>query len=91
MVKHYNILVKGKVQGVWYRKSTLEKALELGIKGTVENLLDGNVYIKAEGEDNHLQMFLEWCEEGPEFAKVSDVSFEEAEVLSYNRFEILKF
>lgn len=89
MRKHYNISVKGKVQGVWYRKSTLEKALELDIKGTVKNQSDGSVFIEAEGEESQLQTFLTWCSRGPEFAEVSDVSVEETNLLSYNFFEVL--
>ncbi len=89
MLRHYNILVKGKVQGVWFRKSTLEKAMELGIKGFVKNKPDGSVYIEAEGEENQLKVFLEWCTIGPKFAEVSDVSFEEDVVLSYKMFDIL--
>lgn len=89
MLKHYDIVVKGKVQGVWYRKNTWEKAMELGIKGTVKNQANSNVYIEAEGEENNLKIFLEWCSQGPEFAEVTDVSFKESELLHYNFFEIL--
>ncbi|WP_299246585.1 acylphosphatase [uncultured Aquimarina sp.] len=89
MLKHYNISVKGKVQGVWYRKSTLEKALELNIKGIVKNQSDGSVYIEAEGEENQLKEFIEWCAEGPEFAQVLDVAKEESTPLFYTVFEIL--
>ncbi|WP_299255391.1 acylphosphatase [uncultured Aquimarina sp.] len=89
MLKHYNILVKGKVQGVWYRKNTLEKARELNIRGTVKNQLDGSVYIEAEGNENQLKTFLEWCAEGPEFAEVLDVSKEEGSPLFFEGFEIL--
>jgi len=89
MLKHYNIRVIGKVQGVWYRKSTWEKAMELGIKGTVKNQPDSSVYIEAEGEEFQLKEFLEWCAKGPEFAKVSNLSFEESDLLQYRFFEIL--
>ncbi|WP_299215337.1 acylphosphatase [uncultured Aquimarina sp.] len=89
MFKHYNISVKGKVQGVWYRKSTLEKALELNIKGTVKNQSDGSVYIEAEGDENQLKTFLEWCAIGPKFAEVLDVSVKEDTPLFYEYFEIL--
>ncbi|WP_299441393.1 acylphosphatase [uncultured Aquimarina sp.] len=89
MIKHYKISIKGKVQGVWYRKSTLEKALELNIKGTVKNRSDGSVYIEAEGDENQLKAFLEWCAEGPKFAEVLDISTEEGIPLFYEYFEIL--
>ncbi|MDH7445144.1 acylphosphatase [Aquimarina sp. 2201CG14-23] len=89
MLKHYNITVKGKVQGVWYRKSTWEKALELEIKGSVKNQSDGSVYIEAEADEHKLNQFLEWCAKGPEFAEVSQVSHEESDIRLFNFFEIL--
>ncbi|KAA1247538.1 acylphosphatase [Aquimarina sp. RZ0] len=89
MQKHYTIIVTGKVQGVWYRKNTRKKALELGIQGFVKNQIDGSVYIEGEGEENLLNMFLTWCNEGPEFAEVSDVSCKEDTLVFYKGFEIL--
>ncbi len=89
MSKHYNITVKGKVQGVWYRKSTQEKAFSLGIKGYVKNLPNGNVYIEAEGNLDQLKAFLSWCSEGPQFAIVDDISFEETDMQFFEGFEIL--
>jgi acylphosphatase len=46
---HYQITVSGKVQGVWFRKSTQDKARELGLRGFVRNQPDGSVYIEASG------------------------------------------
>ncbi|MCK8520923.1 acylphosphatase [Aquimarina sp. D1M17] len=88
MKKHYNITVSGTVQGVWYRKNTLEKAIELGVTGYVKNLINGNVYIEAEGTKEQLQALLDWCAIGPEYAKVDQVSFEEGALMSFARFEI---
>ncbi len=90
MIKHYNITVSGKVQGVWYRKSTLDKAQELGINGFVKNLPDGSVYIEAEGDKNQLQSLLDWCRTGPEFAKVDHISFKEASIQYFTLFEIIR-
>ncbi|PKV48317.1 acylphosphatase [Aquimarina sp. MAR_2010_214] len=90
MKKHYNITVKGKVQGVWYRKSTQERAIALQINGNVRNLPNGNVYIEAEGNKNKLNLLLEWCAEGPEFAKVDVVSFEESVLQFFESFDILR-
>ncbi|GAA4275428.1 acylphosphatase [Aquimarina mytili] len=90
MIKHYNIIVSGKVQGVWYRKSTLDKAQELGVTGFVKNLPNGDVYIEAEGDQNQLQLLVDWCHIGPKFANVDHVSFEEASMQHFTLFEILK-
>ncbi len=46
---HYKIVVKGKVQGVFFRKCTQEAALKIGVNGFVENEPNGDVYLEAEG------------------------------------------
>ena len=53
-MKHLSIRVSGKVQGVFFRASTKDRADELHIKGTVGNNADGSVSIEAEGEDENL-------------------------------------
>ncbi|WP_234859330.1 acylphosphatase [Aquimarina aquimarini] len=90
MLKHYKITVTGKVQGVWYRKNTHEKAKELTIKGFVENQPNGNVYLEAEGDANQLKALLEWCAIGPEYAKVATVSYQEDNLQFFESFEIRK-
>ena len=67
------ILVKGRVQGVYFRASAAQTATELDIRGHVENLTDGNVRIVAEGETENLEKLIEWCGEGPPSAKVESV------------------
>jgi len=89
-MKHLDITVKGKVQGVFYRASTKAVADQLGIRGTVKNQPDGDVFIEAEGEPALLDMFLDWCKEGPEDAEVSALESHEGELKNYRNFEILK-
>ena len=67
------ILVSGKVQGVFYGAHALEFAQELGLTGTVHDLDTGNVEIIAEGSKNLLKEFYLWCQEGPKMAKVENV------------------
>ena len=67
------ILVKGRVQGVYFRASVVQTATGLGIRGHVENLADGNVRIVAEGTTEDLEKLIEWCGEGPPRAKVESV------------------
>lgn len=90
MIKHYNIIITGKVQGVFFRKSAKDKAQELGIKGVVKNKPEGSVYIEAEGEEAILGEFIVWCKKGPSQAKVDDVIVTEGSVVDYEKFEILK-
>ncbi len=71
MMKAAIIKVYGRVQGVGFRFYTQKKANELGICGHVRNRPDGSVYIEAEGEEEKLEIFLNWCEDGPSWAHVS--------------------
>ncbi len=58
---HYNITVKGKVQGVWFRKYTSDKANEMQLKGFIQNESNGDVYIEIEDTDEvKLQSFIAW-------------------------------
>lgn len=86
--KHINILVIGKVQGVYYRLSTQKKAIEIGITGSVKNQHDGSVYIEAEGSDDQLQKFINWCQIGPEMAHVEHIIVNDNELKGFSSFEI---
>ena len=88
--KHLNITVKGKVQGVFYRASTKAVADQLGVRGTVKNLDNGGVGIEAEADPQTLEMFVEWCHEGPENAEVTSVETHEGELKNYRNFEVIK-
>ncbi len=74
-MKHLELKISGKVQGVFFRVSTKKKAQELGLFGWVKNETDGAVTAVAEGEKNKLEEFLNWCKIGPENAKVEKVDF----------------
>jgi acylphosphatase len=71
-----NVLVKGRVQGVFYRQSTRETASALGLSGWVRNLRDGRVEIEASGPREQLVKLLAWCNEGPPHAMVGSVEVE---------------
>lgn len=89
-MKHLNITVKGKVQGVFYRASTKAVADQLGVKGSIKNQPNGDVFIEAEGDKFALEMFLEWCHEGPQHADVNSVETNEGELKNYRNFEVVK-
>lgn len=91
MIKHYNITVSGKVQGVFFRASTKEKALELGLTGFVKNQADGSVYIEAEGASKQLDVLIDWCKIGPTHARVENVHYLPGEVIGFKSFEIKYF
>ena len=67
-------LVKGRVQGVWYRGSTQRKAQELGISGWAKNLADGRVEVLMCGEESALSELADWLHEGPPMAQVESVN-----------------
>lgn len=68
-----HVFVSGKVQGVFFRSSTKDKADELGLSGWVKNLQDGRVEAVFEGEEGKVEKMVEWCRKGPEYAKVTTV------------------
>jgi len=67
------MIVHGRVHGVFFRDSTMRKARELGLAGTVQNLADGTVQIKAQGPAAALKALVLWAHEGPPAAVVSEV------------------
>lgn len=66
-------LVSGKVQGVFYRASTRERALDLGLSGRATNLPDGRVEVIAEGDAVALDALEAWLRLGPPAARVDAV------------------
>ena len=69
-------LITGRVQGVWYRQSTLEQARALGLAGWVRNTPAGEVEALFEGEADAVEAMVQWCHSGPPMAKVGDVATE---------------
>lgn len=88
MIRSYRIIVKGKVQGVGYRYNAQAQAHKLNLTGLIKNLPDGSVHICAEGVEENINQFIEWCYTGPRWAEVSEVAAEEQEVTGYQTFEI---
>ena len=64
-MKHLSMQVYGRVQGVGFRYSTLQVAVEVGVTGTVENEMDGSVKIEAEGDEMKLYAFLTRISKSP--------------------------
>ena len=85
---HYNITIVGLVQGVWFRKYTKDKAVELKIKGFVKNNKDSKVYLEAEGDTLMLGIFLEWLKVGSPMSIVSSVDYTVGVIKNFKYFEI---
>lgn len=88
MKKHYKFIVHGKVQGVGFRLSCAEAAYKYNISGFVKNKSDGTVYIEAEGNNENLMLFRNWCKKGPLWAQVSELEEEQGSLKNYGSFEI---
>jgi acylphosphatase len=84
------IIVKGKVQGVYFRASAMDVAVELGIRGTVCNMPDGAVKIIATGEPEALERMVEWCHRGPSRARVDEVSVASLPFKEFREFSITR-
>jgi acylphosphatase len=82
------IKISGKVQGVFFRQSTVQKALELGIKGWVKNEPDGSVSVEIEGIPSAMMEMEAWLKHGPPMAKVESLEITDGEVLNYADFLI---
>ena len=86
-----SIIISGKVQGVFFRQSAREKALELGISGRVSNLPDGTVYIVATGTKPQLDALTAWCKQGPSRANVTGTIVKELPLQHFDQFIIERF
>ncbi|WP_158798429.1 acylphosphatase [Pedobacter sp. L105] len=89
-MKHINIKITGKVQGVGFRFTTKVVADQMGVRGMIKNEKDGSVYLEAEADEMLLEVFLEWCNEGPDRSQIENVEVTEAELKNYRNFEIIK-
>ncbi len=71
-----HLRVEGRVQGVFFRASTLDQAIRLGLKGWVRNCPDGFVEVVAEGKRKKIDNLVDWCYHGPPGAHVLGVQLE---------------
>lgn len=86
--KGMHCFVSGHVQGVWYRASTQDKAVTLGLTGWAKNLQDGRVEVKAFGFEKELTELYDWLRIGPELAKVTEVLRKEIPYETHERFGV---
>ncbi|MGB0678534.1 MAG: acylphosphatase [Polyangiales bacterium] len=71
--KRIQLVVHGRVQGVYFRATAQREARQLGLVGWVKNRGDGSVEIVAEGEEDQVKDFLAWAQHGPSTARVDKV------------------
>jgi acylphosphatase len=76
MAVRAHLVVRGLVQGVWYRGSMQSEAQRLDVGGWVRNRADGTVEAEVEGERAAVDALIAWARRGPRGAHVEDVSVE---------------
>ena len=89
-MKAFKATVSGKVQGVWFRDSTRQKAVKLKVTGWVKNIPGGTVYLEAEGEENNLNSLERWLHIGSTHSRVDRVDLQWSEpTYTYSTFEVI--
>ncbi|WP_248516542.1 acylphosphatase [Salinarchaeum laminariae] len=83
-----HVFVTGRVQGVFFRATTRERAAEVGVDGWVRNLDDGRVEAVFEGSEEQVDAMIEFCHEGSSAARVEDVDVEEQPPEGVDGFQI---
>ena len=87
MAKSFRIT--GHVQGVFFRANAKERAETLGLTGWVRNHYDGSVEIHAEGKVEMLRALEQWCQRGPEAARVDAIDTKDVPVQGCTGFVIM--
>jgi acylphosphatase len=72
-IERVRLRVTGIVQGVFFRASTRERAVALGLSGWVRNAPDGAVELEAQGDAAQVEALIAWCHQGPPAARVDGV------------------
>jgi len=85
-----HLLIRGKVQGVFYRASAKNFAQDLKITGWIKNTDDGYVEALVSGTESQLENFIDWCKQGPPDAIVTHVHVEEITGQLFEKFSIYK-
>lgn len=83
-----DLVVTGRVQGVFFRAALREQAERLGLTGWVSNEPDGSVRAHLEGPAEAVDTVVEWCAQGPPAARVADVRREHGQLTAARSFEI---
>lgn len=88
MKKHINMNIIGRVHNVGFRYHTKLMADAYNIKGYVKNMIDGSVFIEAEGTEANVNTFMKWCHKGPDRAIVEDITVIEGGIKDYKDFKV---
>ena len=84
-VRRYKIIFSGSVQGVGFRYEMWLMAEKLGLKGFVENLPNGNVYVEMQGEKNRIMYLIEYMKAVPRIC-IENMDIDEMELREEKKF-----
>lgn len=87
-MKRAEVVIRGAVQGVFFRVETRDRARSLGVAGWVRNARDGTVEAAFEGDDEQVESMVDWCRRGPTGARVEAVEVAWAEPEGEDGFSI---
>ena len=85
-----HLIIKGKVQGVFYKTSAKKEADSLHVTGWVKNTRNGDVEAMASGNVDAIERFIAWCKQGPPRAMVTDVAVTKQAEQAFGGFAILR-
>lgn len=83
------VTVSGRVQGVWFRRFTQQKAESYGVTGWVRNLADGRVEALLCGDEKSVKQVESWMSQGPELSNVAELISEQARWQEFAEFSVL--
>ena len=84
-----DLVIEGRVQGVGYRYSAKMEAESLGIRGSVQNLSNGSVFVTAQGEKEAMDNFVRWCYKGPPGAIIKSIEKVQGKREEFREFRVL--
>jgi len=84
----YIVHISGKVQGVYFRASSQQKAIDYGLSGYAKNLPDGDVEVFISGDDKDVEKMLAWLAHGPEQAQVDQIEQQQVAWQAHSFFSI---
>ena len=84
------IIIRGRVQGVYFRASAKDKAVELGLTGEVRNMEDESVEVLVAGEAQRVEQLIAWCHKGPPSARVEEVIVSDIEPKAFDGFKVIR-
>ena len=86
-----HLIIKGKVQHVFYRVSAKDEAEKLGLTGWIKNTPEGNVEVMASGSRENIDRFIAWCWKGPSRAQVKSIMINEMDAdRQFDEFKVIR-